>query len=153
MPIQPTPLDFNDPHIRKVPRQMSWVVPGAHSASSDHRLEIIVPEGHFWEVVRLTASSNTTTAKQVSCKYSTGDNYGDADYDTTSQASAWWNTIGWADTPAATDAANNPYPGSCVVFADKNLPLFLYSGSRIELSAAEGYGEVEGYMAYFDYHF
>jgi len=145
-------FNLNDPDIYVTPKMIMWLAGTSVAYNSHATQDFIVPEGHFWEVERLTASSDSATEQQAKLLLY-NDAYYDSDYDTYSSNKAFAYYIGWADTPAATDAANNPYPGSCVVFADKNLPLFLYSGSRIELSAAEGYGEVEGYMAYFDYHF
>ena len=153
MPIQQASFNLNDPDLYVVPKAFWWRPGSQLVAGSAINWDYVVPEGHFWLVDRLTVSSNNTTNYQVSCVISTGDNYGDTNYDTTNNESAFMYYVGYADTPTATAGLSNiPYPGSCVVIADKNLPLYLPSGTRLQIYS-ENNEYTSAYMAFKDYHY
>ena len=152
MPIQQPSFNLNDPDLYVVPKQLFWNCSYEPVSSGNITWDFIVPEGHFWEVMRLTATSDSASPYFAYLILSSGDNYYDTDYDTTNQESATKTFVGYADTPIATSAADNPYPGSCIVFADRNLPLYLISGTRLQV-VSQAEDAIHAYMAYKDYQY
>lgn len=144
-------FNLNDPDMYVTPKMAMWEAGANTAEGTTSTADFIVPEGHFWEVVRLTASSDSATNQQARLVLY-NDSYFDSDYDTYTSQKSYGYYIGWADSPNPTSqSANNPYPGSCIVFADKNLPLYLPAGTSFEI-AGESAGNVDCYMAYNDYH-
>jgi len=143
-------FNLNDPDIYVTPKMIMWLAGTSVAYNSHATQDFIVPEGHFWEVERLTASSDSATEQQAKLLLY-NDAYYDSDYDTYSSNKAYAYYIGWADTPQPDAANNNPYPSSCIVFADRNLPLYLPAGTSFQI-VAESVNSINCYMAYKDYH-
>ena len=143
-------FNLNDPDIYVTPKMIMWLAGTSVAYNSHATQDFIVPEGHFWEVERLTASSDSATEQQAKLLLY-NDAYYDSDYDTYSSNKAYAYYIGWADTPQPDAANNNPYPSSCIVFADRNLPLYLPAGTSFQV-VAESVNNINCYMAYKDYH-
>ena len=142
-------FNLNDPDIYVTPKMMMWLAGTNVAAGTTPTLDFIVPEGHFWEVERLTASSDSATPKQARLILY-NDSYYDSDYDTYSNNKGYAYYIGWQDSPQPDSSNNNPYPGSCMVFADRNIPLYLPAGTSFQI-VAETVENVHCYMAYKDY--
>ena len=147
--VQPS-FNLNDPDLYITPKILMWQAGNYVQTSNDISTDFVVPEGHFWEVVRLTVSSLSTTQKYCAFVMRNGNHYYDTDFDTHNQHAQFHNYIGYGDTPAITSASNNPYPNSCLTFADKNLPIYMPSGTMFQM-VAESHDVVDCYMAYKDY--
>ena len=151
MPIVQAAFNLNDPDLYIVPKILLWEAGNSITTGSDNATQFVVPEGHFWEVERLTAATNTATEQQAKLIMRTGDHTYDSDFDSNTTEQQFDYYIGWADTPQPDAANNNPYPSSCIVFADRNLPLYMPQGTQFEV-LSENQGTLQCYMAYKDYH-
>ena len=142
-------FNLNDPDMYVTPKMAMWEAGTTVMEGSTPTADFIVPEGHFWEVVRLTASTDVATEQQARLILY-NDSYYNSEYTTYSSNKGFGYYIGWQDSPQPDNSNNNPYPGSCMVFADKNLPLYLPAGTALQINA-ENAGDVDCYMAYNDW--